>query len=544
MVRIGTPLGGGLPVVNEWFTMSRTSLVRKAAALTAAVGGLAVAVTATLATSAVAAPSQNAATASRAAAPASSSWFVDPRTPAQRKAQIAVPNNPKAYRGKLRETRAVYRTRSGSLAVPIRKAAGHQLAKGQAVTLDGDGLFARNSPKLTAAAKRQLTTLGTSLGNATSVRCEGYTDHSGSKTRNRELAKKRAAAVCGQLVANVSGLKANSVGYGSTRPAVVGGTVAQRKLNRRVVIEMTGAKPAAPQAQVPGAPELVYVDQVRNGFRYAFRAPQTDGGSPITGYQVSTGGAWSPVTSAPRRMAASGPSACLADCGEDLIRGDLWGLTTLAEVEVQVRAVNKVGAGAPSNGIDSVVADLPGAPTNLVATASGTQVILNFNLPAGNGLEIWGYELKIDEGDWGYVSPTYGSLTLQNQTPGTHVYQLRAINMIGTGEASTSNAVTIAPPGPQVYRSESYYSQSQYWTSAFFFEVPGAVSYEVRLDGGDWLPFTIESSSPNGSYGYIKDPACQAGGCTMNRTVEMRAILADGPGAVGNAFTSNYVVLG
>lgn len=523
--------------------MSRNSLVRKAAALTAAVGGLAVVLTATLAPSAIAAPERDAAAASSRADIPATGWFVDPRTPAQRRAQIAVPANPKKYRGKLRETRAVYRTHAGALAVPIRTAAGHRLVKGQAVTLDGDGLFSRNSPKLTAAAKRQLSTLAASLSNATTIRCEGYTDHSGSKSRNRALAKKRAASVCAVLAA--SGPKATSVGYGSARPAVVGGTVAKRKLNRRVVIEMTGAKPSAPQANVPGAPELVYVDQVRNGLRYAFRAPQSDGGSPVTGYQMSIGDDWLPVTSSPaRKVPSAAPSACLVSCDDGLIFGDIWNLPTTTVAQLRVRAVNKVGAGAPSNMIDTVVADVPGAPANLVATASGTQVILNFNLPAENGGPIWGYELKIDDGDWAYVSPTYGSLTLHDQTPGTHVYQLRAINIIGTGEASTSNAVTIAAPGPQVYRSEFYYSMDTLYTYTFFTTVPGAISYEARLDGGDWLPVTIDADWGTEAMGTVNDPVCGSGGCSENRTIEMRAITAGGPTVVGNSFTSSFFILG
>lgn len=56
--------------------------------------------------------------------------------PAQRKAQVRVPRQAKSYRGAKRETKAVYRTRSGALAVPASFAIGHQFTKGQAVTLD------------------------------------------------------------------------------------------------------------------------------------------------------------------------------------------------------------------------------------------------------------------------------------------------------------------------------------------------------------------------------------------------------------------------
>ncbi len=71
-------------------------------------------------------------------APPRASWpgvdgggFVDPRTPAERRAQIAVPRKPSSYRGKARETRAVYRTHAGALAVPMRYAFGHQAQQGR-----------------------------------------------------------------------------------------------------------------------------------------------------------------------------------------------------------------------------------------------------------------------------------------------------------------------------------------------------------------------------------------------------------------------------
>ncbi|MFS3128325.1 OmpA family protein [Nocardioides sp. Bht2] len=518
--------------------MSRT-LFGKTVAMTAAVAGMAVAVTASLSTGAVAAPS-TATERAQSAVPVVE-WFVDPRTPAQRKAQIAVPAKPAKYRGKLRETRAVYRTQDGALAVPIRTATGHQLEKGQAVTLDGDGLFTRNSAKLTPAAKRQLATFNGSLTDAASIRCEGYTDFTGSKVRNRTLSKRRAAAVCGQLVSLRRGLSQSSVGFGSTRPAVVGGKVAQRKLNRRVVIELTRAKPAAPQATTPGAPTLVGLYGEQGGVGYSFRAPISDGGAPITGYQVNSGNGWSAVQSMPARAVAE---RCAGDCGDDLIRGRIWDLTPGSEITIRVRAVNRVGGGAPSESLSTTVLDVPGAPGNLVAAAQDRTVTLTFEAPSDGGAWIMGYEVKTDDGEWVTATVAQGSVVLADQTPGTHTYQLRARNWLGTGAAATSNQVVIAQPGPTVYRAEHYYSMGTFWSYVFLMAADGAQSYEARFDNGDWLPITIEGGQVDSVYGHVVDPVCSAGGCTAHRTVEVRAIFADGPGDPGNTFTSSFLTLG
>lgn len=658
-------------------------------------------------------------------------WFVDPRTPAERRAQIAVPRKPSSYRGKARETRAVYRTRAGALAVPMRYAFGHQLSQGQAVTLDGAGLFAGGSAKLTRSASAQIARLAGSLTNASSVRCEGYADYAGSHSRAqaKALSRKRAAAVCARLAGVNRGLQVSTVSYGPRHPAVVGGTPGDRRLNRRVVVQMTGTRAQKPPAVAPGAPVLRYADGGDETITYAFTAPASDGGSPITRYEVSTGGAWTTVVtrhdpghltrsmvdetgwfygvltdlpaesavdlrvravnkvgaglpsntrsataygrpSAPTALTVTGDDGALTvsfaaperDGGSDVYRydvsydgGDSWepvsvsgpapwtvtkhGLTNGETYRVQVRALNLYGAGPAATG-EALVATVPGAPalagpvlsgssvtlsfaapasdgglpivyelstdgganwgpftytrgsgagytatldgltyghayefrvrarnergpgaasgshlripvtvpgapTALVATPIGNVVTLAFEAPAfDGGSAITGYEVRVDDGAWTSAEVADGAIRLTGQAWGTHVYQVRAVNAVGESDAATSNELVLTEPAPRTYRSESYYSQGQYWTSVYFTTVPGAVSYEARLDGGAWMPVPIEVDWGTEAYGYLKDPGCQPGGCTQDRTIEVRAITAAGPGNAGNTFTSPYVVLG
>ena len=509
--------------------MSLSVSSRRVAALAVA-SSLATVLSGAFVPAATAAPTTATTTsAATAAFAATSSWFVDPRTPAQRRAEVAVPRKPDAYRGRAQETRAVYRTRAGALAVPMRFAFGHQVGNGQALTLGGRGVYSRGSSTLTTWAKVQLRRLADSLASASSVRCEGYADYSGQTSEARSLARSRATTVCRSLATENPGLRTSAVGYGSSRPAVVGGAPSQRQLNRRVVVEMTGTRPApsvppVPQAQVPGAPVLDHV----TGVDFTFTAPAFDGGSPVTGYELSIDGGetWGAFVYGP---ASSGFAFELAD------------FTYGVEYDVRVRAVNARGAGEPSDSRVVTPVTVPEAPSDVVATGSGSSVTIAFTAPSfDGGSEVTGYQVSVDDGDWVAAVLDGNQIVLGGQSWGTHVYQVRAVNAVGASPTATSDQVVLAEPGPQAYRSEYYYSGGQVWTYVFFTTVPGALSYEAQLDGGDWLPIAVEADWITEKLGRVDDPVCGATACTGDRNIRVRAVTADGPGNPGNSFPVTY----
>lgn len=706
---------------------------RGGVALVVVASGLAVALSGALVSGASAAPAAttsgtpSVASTVASSAAAAAPWFRDPRTPAQRKAQVRIPSQAKKYRGAKRETKAVYRTRGGALAVPASFAVGHQLTKGQAVTLDRGGLFHRGTAVPTQFGKTQLSRLARSLESATSIRCEGYADYSGSATTAKKRAKSRAVQVCARLkgAADQTNLRTKSVSYGSTRPAVVGGHSRDRRMNYRVVVTVTGTKPAQPtqppRVTVPGAPRLDYAEGVRDGVSYGFAAPGTDGLSPVTGYEVSTGSGWSPVepsrdksgnglihgeitglasgttvTLQVRARNAAGAGAAsatlsatafgvptaptaLAVIGDDgsitttfgapesdggaavesyeisydgattwtaadtsdaapwtvtqsgfengttydvrvrssnrfgigsaashdvLVAtvpgaptlavpvldgatatltfqapgfdggspvtsyeatrdgGETWVPATATETEggfsaefsgfaagsqydVRVRAINERGAGSASNARQVSTQTVPDAPTDLVATPSGANVTLRFTTPASDGgSPITGYEVKVDDGSWAAATVTDGAIALTGQAHGTHVYAVRAVNAVGASASATSGDVEVLGLSPQAYRSEYYYSGGSLWTYVFFTTVPGAVGYEARLDGGEWLTMTIEANWITESMARVDDPGCGATACTGDRTIQVRAVFPDGYSDPGNSFPVMYFVAG
>lgn len=516
---------------------------RKVAALAVASSGLAVVLTGAFASVATAAPAMVPSASDTSSA--SSDWFVDPRTPAQRKAGIPVPENPREYRGKVRETRAVYRTHAGALAVPVHYAFGNTVAEGQAVTLDNIGrLFGVKSHALTAATKSQLRKLDTALGEASSVRCEGYTDYVGNRRHKNFLAGKRAARVCDFLVSVNKGLVATSIGYGPKRPAVVGGTSRDRRLNRRVVVEMTGSRPAAPHSTAPGAPLLNGIQGNLGTVSYSFTAPTDDGGTPITGYEVSLGDGWTPVASSGAGQ-RSGQGLCLSSC--DGLHGILVDVP-VGSTSLRVRAVNAVGPGAPSNTLSTTVYALPDAPTAVTATAAATTATVTFSGPAADGgSPVLGYQVRVDDGIWEAVtlesslSPLGFRLT--DQEIGTHTYGVRAYTDLGFSQAALSSPVEVVDlqPNPPVFVGGWTWS-GHYEVSFQDGEWKGVpwTGYELSVNNGPWLPLTVTYGGPSGYTAVAEDPGCQStGGSCGSTTGRIRVVTATGasePSNVGNIY--------
>jgi outer membrane protein OmpA-like peptidoglycan-associated protein len=164
-------------------------------------------------------------------------WFFDPVSASDRSTQIDVPSDPAAYRGPLRATKAAYRSRNGSAAFPAALLGGRQLQPGQAVNFGGAALFAFDSGSLTPSGVAQVRAMTASLTYVSQITCEGYADYAGSRSREFELARQRAASICQLISAAARQVSSATVAsYGPDRPVTVGGRTADRDANRRVVV--------------------------------------------------------------------------------------------------------------------------------------------------------------------------------------------------------------------------------------------------------------------------------------------------------------------
>ncbi len=106
--------------------------------------------------------------------------------------------------------------------------------------LQAEVLFGKDSAKLSGQAKSRIASIADEIKtqNATKIRVFGFTDNLGSSAHGDVLSRKRANAVHGVLVQELSDANVTYEvrGYGEQYPIADNSTEAGRKKNRRVEI--------------------------------------------------------------------------------------------------------------------------------------------------------------------------------------------------------------------------------------------------------------------------------------------------------------------
>lgn len=426
-------------------------------------------------------PASTSASASASTTASTDSWFHDPVTSAARRMEISVPTQPTLYTGPRRQTTSRYRTYHGSIAVPATWASGHDLAQGQALALSDADLFVVDSATTTPAARTELQSLTSTLGQVRAVRCEGYTDFTGSDTHRQTLSLDRARAICALVQKDRSVIAVSSVGYGGTDPVVVGGLSADRKQNGRVVILITSS---APVATVPSAPQLANATAGDTTATITFSAPTDDGGLAVSGYQVSTdGGAnWADV----------------ATTGSSPFTVTVTGLTDGTTYPVSVRAVNAEGDSPASDCLDVTPAPA-GPPAGNPWTTPDSPVISAALAPyfiAGNF-----YGDPDGNGPGINAASNAGTMTITN-TSDTHqtysgdsqptIDQLAAASIAWGGTAVLSN--------PKATKTKVVLNlpagQSIYIDLAGTIQLDGTDMFGLTQENGQWVPTNPAATGP------------------------------------------------
>ncbi|HME50863.1 MAG TPA: fibronectin type III domain-containing protein, partial [Candidatus Lokiarchaeia archaeon] len=185
---------------------------------------------------------------------------------------------------------------------------------------------------------------------------------------------------------------------------------------------------------VPGAPTLNTAIAGAAQVTLTWTAPASNGGSPITGYNLYRG-----TSSGGEVLVVTGiVSSPYTNTG--LTNGQIY--------YYEVAALNSQGVGAMSTEQSATPFTVPGAPTGLVATPGNAQVVLTWVAPASNGgSAIAGYNV--------YRSLTTSTETLlinlavaltytdSGLTNGQmYFYKVTAVNVAGTGPLSTEASTT------------------------------------------------------------------------------------------------------
>lgn len=226
----------------------------------------------------------------------------------------------------------------------------------------------------------------------------------------------------GQTTATVTGL-ANGTAYTFLVTAV--NAVGAGPLS-------TPSAPVSP-ATTPGAPGNVVAQLAGDAaVKVTWSAPASNGGSPVTGYTV---------TSSPDGLTATVDGAATSATVPGLAVGTTYTFT--------VRAANAKGTGpasAPSNAVKAAAS--PGAPTGVTAADGDASATVTWTAPASDGSSpITGYRIVASPG--GITVSANASATtatvsgLQNGTE--YIFTVRASNAVAEGAVSApSNPVTPA----------------------------------------------------------------------------------------------------
>jgi fibronectin type 3 domain-containing protein len=211
------------------------------------------------------------------------------------------------------------------------------------------------------------------------------------------------------------------------------------------------ATPTGVQATVPMAPQSLTATAGSLTVRLSWSAPSSDGGSPITGYNVYRG--TSPGQESGTPVATNVTTTSFNDSG--LTNGTTYYYT--------VKAVNAVGTSPASNEASATPqATAPSAPSGLVASAGNGQVVLSWTVPnSDGGTPITGYNVYRGTSPNGesstplasnVASSNFTDTTAANGT--TYYYTVKAVNAAGTSPASneasaTPQAAVTVPSAPQ-----------------------------------------------------------------------------------------------
>ena len=202
-----------------------------------------------------------------------------------------------------------------------------------------------------------------------------------------------------------------------------------------------GAGPAAvvtatpvATATAPDAPASLIASAGDAQITLTWTAPTSDGGSPVTHYEVEKGAAWINVG--------------------NVLTCDSTGLINGTTYTFKVRAANAVGVSPAAVVTATPVAGAtaPGAPAGLTATAGYTQVALTWTTPSDGGSPVTRYEYaygtSANPTNWARISgsgATTTSFIVTGLTNGTTYYfKVRAVNIAGNGAESTEVSSTPA----------------------------------------------------------------------------------------------------
>ena len=266
---------------------------------------------------------------------------------------------------------------------------------------------------------------------------------------------------------------------------------------------------------VPGAPTVVSAVAGNAQATVSWTAPAFDGGSPITGYEITAFDGVLPLPPVAFDSTATTQT--------------MTGLTNGTSYVFTVRAINAVGSSVPSLASNAVVpATVPGAPTIGTAVAGNLEATVSWTAPASNGgSSITGYEVTPYIGATAQTPIVFSSPETTQSVTGltidtTYTFRVAAINGVGSGaQSDASNPVV--PFGAATDTSVAHFTAGTTGASTYVSDTAGGEVILAPTVGAEFGGTTLPS-------GWSVNPWSGGGGANVTGgsvTVDQAAIWTD-----------------
>jgi titin len=213
---------------------------------------------------------------------------------------------------------------------------------------------------------------------------------------------------------------------------------------------------------------------------------------------------------------------------------------TAADMQVLSDQTNNPGVSLPNPTLTttrlwvvSASSTVPAAPTGLSAAAGNGSATISFTAGSNGGSAITNYQYSLNSGAWTSLSPadTTSPVTITGLTNGvTYNVQLRAVNAVGPGAASSSVSVK---PAPTVPAAPTRLVASPRNGAASIAFRPGSnggsaiTNYQYSVNSGSW-----KSLSPADATSPVRVPGLTNG---VLYSIRLRAVNAKGAGTASTA---------
>lgn len=222
------------------------------------------------------------------------------------------------------------------------------------------------------------------------------------------------------------------------KTAVADGTATDKTLTARYeTLDRALSSLTLKRKTAPAAPDAVSATSSGTSVTVAWSAPKDDGGSPVTGYEITLSGG--------HHVEIDGP---------DSRKATFTMLKSGTSYTARVRAVNARGASVPSAATRPVVAgdSRPQAPTVTGVVTDGPRVRVTWRSAGDGGFPVIGYTVTLGDGTTVHVPATTDTALLTTGSRArTHTATVTAVTLAGTSDApearTASSGATAASSG-------------------------------------------------------------------------------------------------